>query len=339
MGASNAVGVVIVNYRSAELTLRALESLARERAHTGLALGAVVVENASGDAEVLAREIAARFASFARLVISPVNGGFGAGNNLGLRALFDDREPPAYCFFLNPDTEVRRGAVAALVTFLEHHPRAAFAGSRIEHADGTDWPIAFRFPSVWSELESGCSIGLVSRWLTEHAVAKTMGDAPERADWLCGAAFMARRAVLERIGGFDESYFLYFEELDLCLRAHRAGFECWHVPESRVMHIRGQSTGVTALGGEPRRLPRYWFESRRHFYVKNHGLAYAALADLACIGGNGIGLVKRALRRQPNTPHFLRDLVRESVLFPGVLARLRPPRPSVPAPVLASSGA
>lgn len=322
MGATNAVGVVIVNYRSAELTLRALESLARERAHTGLALGAIVVENASGDAAVLARALAARFADFARLVISPTNGGFGAGDNLGLRALFDEREPPTYCFFLNPDTEVRPGAVAALVRFLDRHPRAAFAGSRIEHADGSEWPIAFRFPSVLSELESGLSLGLVSRLLEKHAVARTMGSVPERVDWLCGAALMGRREVLERLGGFDEAYFLYFEEIDLCLRAHRAGFECWHVPESRVMHIRGQSTGVTALGGEPRRLPRYWFESRRHYYVKNHGLAYAALADLACIGANAVGQVKRAIKRQPSTPHFLRDLVRESVLLPGPRARL-----------------
>jgi hypothetical protein len=213
---------------------------------------------------------------------------------------------------------------------MERHPRAGLAGSRIEHPDGSDWPIAFRFPTFLSELEAGASVGLLSRLLSKYVVAREMGREPQQADWLCGAAFMARRQMLERIGGFDESYFLYFEEIDLCMRARSAGFECWHVPQSRVMHIRGQSTGVTVLDQKPRRLPRYWFESRRHFYVTHHGRAYAAVADLASLGGNSIGLVKRALTRQPGTPHLIRDLIRESVLFPGVHRRLTPPRCYVP---------
>lgn len=324
------VGVIIVNYRSAELTLRALQSLAIEREEPSIHLRVVVVENASGDEAVLSREVPARFGSFASFVQSAVNGGFGAGNNLGLRHLFGSGKPPEYFLFLNPDTEVRPGAIAALVRFMGEHPSAGLAGSRIEHPDGTDWPIAFRFPTLWSELEAGCAMGIVTRLLSKHVVAREMGERPEQVDWLCGAAFMATRAMLEQIGAFDETYFLYFEETDLCLRAQSSGYEVWHVPASRVMHIRGQSTGVTVLDQKPRRLPRYWFESRRHFYVKNYGLAYAAMADLASIGGNGIGVLKRALKREPSTPHLVRDLVRESVLFPHVRRRLQAPRPYVP---------
>src|SRR5205085_6489480 len=115
---------------------------------------------------------------------------------------------------------------------------------------------------------------------------------------------------------FDETYFLYFEETDLCLRTKLAGWQIWYVPDSRVMHIRGQSTGVTVLDEKPKRLPRYWFESRRRYFAKNHGLAYAAAADLAFLAGNGIGNVKRRLRGLPRTPNLLGDLIRQSVFWP-----------------------
>ncbi|MFT3927956.1 MAG: glycosyltransferase family 2 protein [Myxococcales bacterium] len=320
------VVVAIVNYRSAQLTLRALESLRGELAQPALALRAVVVENASGDEEVLAREVPRRFGAFASLVLSPENGGFGAGNNLAIRHAFEQGRPPDYVLCLNPDTEVRPNGVLELVRFMEQHPRAGVAGSRFEHADGSEWPIAFRFPGVLSEIEGGCVLGLVSRLLSGHAVAREMGPEPEQVDWLPGAAMLLRRSLLERIGGFDESYFLYFEETDLCRRARAAGFETWHVPQSRVMHIRGQSTGVTVLNEKPKRLPSYWFESRRRYYRKNHGLRYAALADLVALGAGCVGHAKRMLKRQPHTPYWLRDLVAQSVVWPKNRAEFAPER-------------
>lgn len=326
------VAVVIVNYKSAALTLRALESLETERREPSLRLRAYVVENASGDEEVLQREVPGRFGAFTTLILSPRNGGFGAGNNLAIRAAYEQGDPPDYVLCLNPDTEVRPGGVRELVRFMEEHPKAGIAGSRFEHADGSEWPIAFRFPTPLAELEAGCVLGIVSRLLRNHAVAREMGPDPERVDWLPGASMMLRGEMLERIGGFDESYFLYFEETDLCLRAREAGYETWHVPQSRVMHIRGQSTGVTALDGKPRRLPRYWFESRRRYYLKNHGLAYAAMADLAFFGGGAVGVIKRALKGEANTPYMLRDLVRESVLWPKNRGALAPEQRYVPAP-------
>jgi GT2 family glycosyltransferase len=310
------VVVSIVNYRSAALTLRALESLRSELGRPELCLRAIVVENASGDEALLRREIPARFDDFATLVVSSTNDGFGAGNNRAIRHAYETGTLPDYVLCLNPDTEVRPGGVLELVRFMETHPRVGIAGSRFEHADGSEWPIAFRFPSPLAEVEAGCVLGVVSRALSGHAVARTMGPQPDRVDWLPGASMMLSRTLLERIGGFDESYFLYFEETDLCRRARAAGFETWHVPQSRVMHIRGQSTGVTVLDKKPRRLPRYWFESRRRYYVKNHGLRYAALADLAALGGSAVGWLRHTVKGEPKIPHLLRDLFRESVLWP-----------------------
>jgi N-acetylglucosaminyl-diphospho-decaprenol L-rhamnosyltransferase len=307
---------IIVNYKSAQLTLGALAALARECDHPSLELEAIVVENASGDAELLAREIDARFKSFARLVVSEHNGGFGAGNNLGLSSALQAGKRPRYVFFLNPDTEVRPGAVAELVRFLEEHPRAGIAGSSFEHADGSMWPIAFRFPSPLSELEGGAATGVLSRLLKSHTVARNMGSVPEQVDWISGASMMFRLTTLEDTGGFDERFFLYYEEIDLCVRARRAGWECWYVPQSRVMHIRGQSTGVTVLDEKPKRLPKYWFESRRRYFAKNDGYAMAVAADVAFLVGNGLGLIKRKIKGEHSTPHLIRDLVRESVVWP-----------------------
>jgi N-acetylglucosaminyl-diphospho-decaprenol L-rhamnosyltransferase len=306
---------IIVNYKSARLSLDALESLAAERAaQPELALTAVVVENASGDAELLAREISARFSSFARLVVSEVNGGFGAGNNLGVRAVLESGQRPDYVHFLNPDTVVRPGGVRELVRFLETHPKAGLAGSLFEHEDGSLWPRAFRFPSPLGEFEGGCSTGIVSKLLSRYVVALDMGQEPEQVDWISGASMLMRRAALEATGGFDESFFLYYEEVDLCLRARQAGWECWYVPSSRVMHVRGQSTGVHVTGEGPKRLPKYWFESRRRYFAKN-GYGYAAAADLAFFLGNSIGALKRVIKGdKTGTPHLLRDFMRESVL-------------------------
>ncbi|MET0341075.1 MAG: glycosyltransferase family 2 protein [Polyangiales bacterium] len=308
------VAVIIVNYRSAELTLRALASLAEERKKPTLKLRVVVVENASGD-EARLREGIQPYADFAELLVSPTNGGFGAGNNLGIRTLLGAGTPARYFHFLNPDTMVRDGAVLELVQFLESHPDAGAAGSLFEHEDGTLWPVAFRFPSPLGELEGGACIGLVTKLLKRHTVPLHLGHEPTQVDWLSGASMMFRRTVLERIGGFDEAYFLYFEETDLCLRAKAAGWQVWYVPQSRVMHVRGQSTGVTVLDEKPKPLPRYWFQSRRRYFYKNHGLAYAAAAELGFVAGNAIGTLRHTLQRRPVTPRLLRDFVRESLLF------------------------
>lgn len=310
------VAIVTVNYRSAALTLRSLAALEAECREPALALSAIVVENASGDEETLRRGIAERFSHFARLVVSPINGGFGSGNNLGVRAAREGGRRPRYIHFLNPDTEVRPGAVRELVRFLESHPEASTAGSCLEHADGEVWRIAFRFPSALGELEGSVNVGVVTRLLQGSQIALPMPDEPTRVEWVSGASFMMRAEALDALGGFDEGYFLYFEETDLARRAHAAGWECWFVPQSRVMHLRGQSTGVTALDAGDRRIPGYWFESRRRYFLKHHGLRYALGADLAFLVGNLAGSLRKRLKGEPIPRMLLRDALRASVLWP-----------------------
>lgn len=318
---ADAMLVVIVNYRTPELSIDCLRSL-RDEVQGSPGLRVTVVDNASADgsADRIAAAIEGEGWGWATLVRSPVNGGFAAGNNRAIAAALDAQGPPDLFWLLNPDTRVQPGAAAALASFMRAHPRCGVAGSALLEEDGRAWPFAFRFPSVLGEVERGARLAPVSRLLARHATIRRMGAVVERVDWVSGASCVIRRAVIEEVGRFDEDYFLYFEETDFCLRARRAGWECWYVPQAAVLHIAGRATGVTGKQERPSRLPRYWFESRRRYFEKNHGRAYAILTDLAWAGAHLTWLVRAAFRRRPTAgddpPALLRDFVRNSSMMP-----------------------
>ncbi len=316
------IATVIVTYRSAALTVEALRSLEAERARPGLQLRAIVVDNASGDLPQIEQAVARHgWGSWVSLVAAPRNGGFAYGNNLGI-AHARASSAPSYVYLLNPDAQVRPHAVEILVRFLEAHPTVGIVGSGFDNLDGSDWPIAFRFPTVWSELDQGLGIGLITRMLERWVVARRMSPVSQRVDWICGASMLIRPAVLDAIGGFDENYFLYYEETDFCRRALRAGFETWYAPDSRVMHIAGQSTRVTERGGRPKRLPAYWFESRRRYFAVSYGLGNAIAIDLVALSAHALGLLKRVCQGRSDAvvPQFIRDLMRHSAVWASTRA-------------------
>ncbi|HZT03165.1 MAG TPA: glycosyltransferase family 2 protein [Steroidobacteraceae bacterium] len=310
------VAVLIVTYRSAQLTIAAIRSLAGERTAPGYRIRAVVVDNASGDfGAIVAAVRSNEWSSWVSVILAPRNGGFAYGNNLAIReALRAGR--PDYLYLLNPDAQVRPGAIAGLVAFLEAHPGVGIVGSGIENDDGTDWPIAFRFPSLLSEINDGLAFGIISRLLRPWTVARQMSGTPAPVDWVSGASMMVRTSVLDAIGGMDENYFLYFEETDFCRRAKLAGFATWYVPQSRVMHMRGKSTNLSMVEARPKRLPDYWFESRRRYFVLNFGIRYAVLTDAIALTAHALGGLKRLILRQTDRaiPNFLPDLYRSSTL-------------------------
>jgi N-acetylglucosaminyl-diphospho-decaprenol L-rhamnosyltransferase len=128
---------------------------------------------------------------------------------------------------------------------------------------------------------------------------------------------MIRPALFAAIGGLDENYFLYFEETDFCFRARRAGFSTWYVPESRVMHLEGQSTQVNQRNVQPRRRPAYWFESRRRYFAMSLGIGRAMVIDIVALLAHSLGLLKRLAvgKMRTGTPYYIRDLIRHSVLW------------------------
>ena len=324
------VAIAIVTYKSAQLTIDCLRSIEPERSTEGIRIRVIVVDNASGDAPAIAEAIRRNsWSSWVTLVRAPRNGGFAYGNNLAFR-LAHNEGPPDYFHLLNPDTQVRKGAIGALVRFLEARPDVGIVGSSFENLDGSDWPMAFRFPSILSEIEGGLQLSLASRILQRWVVAVEMSSVPQPIDWLPGASMMIRPSVFEAIGGFDETYFLYFEETDFCFRAKKAGYSTWYVPESRVMHIAGASTKVTGCNAGSKRLPSYWFESRRRYFTASYGTARAIAVDAVAVLAHAIGHLKRIAQRRTDrsVPYFLRDLAYHSVLWPRN-RKFRATRPEV----------
>lgn len=277
------VGIVIVNYRTGDLVVDCLRSLAGEVA-SGDSFGVVVVDNASGDGSLeTMREAVVRegWDGWCEVVDAGRNGGFAFGNNVGIERVLSWDEPPDAVHLLNPDTYVRPGAVRALAAFLESNPAVGIVGSGLENEDGTPRRGAFRFPSALSEIEGQMQLGPVSMLLRRWIVAPPASEGAWRVGWTTGASMMVRREVLESVGVFDDGYFLYFEETDLCRRVSRAGWEIWQEPASRVVHLVGQSTGVNRKGEKPRPKPAYWYDSRRRYFERSSGGFGADVAD-AC---------------------------------------------------------
>jgi N-acetylglucosaminyl-diphospho-decaprenol L-rhamnosyltransferase len=309
--------VVIVNYRTASLTLDCLASLLSEH-QRGTQMRVVVVDNASGDDSLAVLHeglTELQHPNWIEVKAMPRNGGFAYGNNAVLQQVVGAPHPPDYILLLNPDAALREGAIAPLIQFLDEHPKVGLVGSRLEDPDGTPQTSAFRFPSIWNELDRGLRWGVISRLIQHRSLDLPIVMEPCLSDWVAGASLMIRREVLTSAGLFDENYFLYFEEVDFCHRAQQAGWECWYIPESRVVHLVGQSTGVTDTRRSPQRMPQYWFESRRRYFLKFHGVVYTAMADLLWATGFALWRVRRWIFRKPDPdpPYFLWDFLRNSI--------------------------
>ncbi len=327
--------IVTVNYHRPDLTIDCLRSLEHEiqsLSNTRIA----IVDNPSGDDSVaqIREAIAANnWGEWAYVLPAPYNGGYAYGNNFAICPALQSTNPPDFVLLLNPDTQVRPGALHALLDFMTHHPNVGIAGSSFENADGSLWPIGFKFPSILSELDDGLRLGFITKLLKKHIVPQTLTSEAQPIDWLPGASLMIRREVFDAIGLMDEEYFLYYEETDFCLQAKRAGWDCWYVPESRVMHIAGQSTGVTVRDQALKRLPEYLFASRRRFFVKNYGLLYAAITDIIWLMSRVLSRVHHAIRGKAinEHPYILKDFFFNSAfLKSNISGKIVPPSSSPP---------
>ncbi len=293
---------VILNYKTAATTLQSVK--AALAAMAGIKGEVLVVDNDSQDGSF--ETLTAQVPPGVRVIQSGYNGGFGAGNNVGIRVGLSDGSRPDYIYVLNSDAFPDVDAIRHLHDTLEKNPSAGFAGSYIHGDDGTPHLTTFRFPSIASEFEGAVRFGPVSRLLSHRAVPIPIPSVSTPVDWLAGASLLMRRSVLDQIGLFDETFFLYFEETDLCRRAQKSGHKIIYVRESQVTHIGSVSTGMK----EWDRVPGYWFDSRWHYFVKNHGRIYATFATLAHLSGGLLHRLRCLLtgKKPADPPHFLRTL-------------------------------
>jgi GT2 family glycosyltransferase len=235
------VSIVIVNYNVRDLLLNAIASV--RDSLEGLTGEIIVVDNASSDGAI--EEINRRFPEVVTIPLER-NIGFGGANNIGI-----ERARGEYVLLLNPDTIVEENTLRTMIAFMEKHPDAGFASSKVILADGSFDAAAKRgFPSPWS---SFCRVFGLSRLFPK---SKLFGgynltyldpDQEARVEAICGCFMFCRGDLLKQLGGFDTDFFMYGEDLDLCYRARQAGWEIYYHPGTTIVHLKGESTRRSSI--------------------------------------------------------------------------------------------
>jgi N-acetylglucosaminyl-diphospho-decaprenol L-rhamnosyltransferase len=284
------VSAVIVSYNVRDLLLTCVASLRAEGIEH-----VVVVDNASKDGSV---EAIREADPAVEVVALDRNLGFGSGANRGVA-----RTSTPYVAILNPDLEVEPGATKALLYVLEREPDVGIVAPRIETPDGQLYPSARTFPDL---LDAAGHAFLHFVWRSnpysrrykmldwDHAGATDV-------DWVAGTHLVVRRTAWDEVGGFDESFFMYLEDVDLCWRMKRAGWRTRYEPAGRVIHAIGRSTDQTPyrmIAEHHRSLLRYATKTTtgsRRLLLPLIAVALAARTVLAWI--------QRAWRQKPHAAH------------------------------------
>jgi GT2 family glycosyltransferase len=270
------LSVVIVSFNTRTITLKCLSHLHRELAARDAEV--IVVDNASTDGSVEA--IRLEFPSV-KLVVSELNLGFGAANNVAMR-----QARGRSILLLNSDAFVHVGAVGRLIRELDADRDVGVVGPKLLNADGSTQRSCFRYPTpmrAWLEnlgvaklFKPGSRLGDYRRW--NH-------DQVRSVDWLIGACLLVRREVVQQVGGFDERFFMYSEETDWQKRIRDAGWQIRFTPEARATHLGGAS-GEAARA----RINGYFFDSLDRYERKHHGLLGLVALRLAMVVGGLIRL-------------------------------------------------
>jgi N-acetylglucosaminyl-diphospho-decaprenol L-rhamnosyltransferase len=282
---------VVVNHDAGPALAECVESLRAEGIND-----VVIVDNASTDGSTEA--LAARRPDV-HVVVAGANLGYGAGANRGVAAT-----DSAIVLVTNPDVVLHRGAIEALAQALGADPTLALVGPRILEPGGDRYPSARRFPSL-VDAAGHALLGLVSpdnRFSRRYRMADLDPLQDSFVDWVSGACFLARRQAFDELGGFDEAYFMYAEDIDLCWRAKQAGWKVKYVPVATVTHLQGASTNL-----HPYRMLAAHHRSAYRFASRTvHGWRRAALPGVAVVLAARLGMAfgrqaTGGLRRTPGS--------------------------------------
>jgi N-acetylglucosaminyl-diphospho-decaprenol L-rhamnosyltransferase len=250
------LALVVVNYNAGERLLRCLGSVAA--AAGDARLETVVVDNASVDGS--AHRAVESFPEI-RLVENPDNRGFARGANQGIRAT-----TAPFVLLLNPDAEVTAGTLGGLVKLGWDRPRAGAIGPMIRNEDGSVYPSGRRVPPLGQAL-GHVLLGLIipgNRFTRSYTMADWDRTTEREVDWVSGGAMLLRRVALDEVGLFDEAFFMYGEDVDLCTRLRAVGWRVLFTPEVEVRHVGGLATRR-----DPR-MPLIHSQSAYRYFRKHH---------------------------------------------------------------------
>ncbi|MDD5167831.1 MAG: glycosyltransferase family 2 protein [Syntrophales bacterium] len=238
---STDLSIIIVSYNTADLIVSCLSSL---EVNQDIRKDIFVVDNASQDGSA---DIVRRLFPNVHLIKNMVNMGFSAANNQALETCRGD-----FILFLNPDTRIKADTLEKAVTFMKKNPAVGLAGGRILNPDGTiQESISGRYPSE------------------NYTRGDLPNSLPGKIPCVLGAAMIARREVVEQVRGFDEDYFLYGEDEDLCLRIRKAGWEIGYIEEAEVIHLGGQSERLTLTAEKWRKkIPAEYLFYKKHYRLE-----------------------------------------------------------------------
>ena len=268
--------IVLLNYRTPGRVIDCLNSLIAEA--SALNTKVLVVDNSSQDDSVSKIEawITSNSASdTVSLIASEHNGGFSAGNNIGIRAC-----DAQYYLLLNSDTLVRPGALTLLLNKMVSLPNVGLLSPRLEWPDEQSQESCFRYHHPVRELISSSGSGPILRLFPCREVAFRVSEDDTQPEWTSFACVMIRKQVFDQIGLLDEGYFMYYEDVEFCYRAREAGWEVYNHPLAKVVHLRGGSSSVKSSSKAKKRLPGYYYESRTRYFHRVYGRGGLLSANL-----------------------------------------------------------
>jgi GT2 family glycosyltransferase len=275
------LSVVILNWNARDYLVAALRSILDQQWR--FAIEVIVVDNASQLDDSV--EIVRRDFPEVLLIANERNLGFAAGNNVGLKATRG-----RYILFLNPDTIVHEGAFDIMVDWMEAHPRAGACGPKMTYPDGGLQASCRAFPSFGAGIFRNTIFGKLwpnNPWSRGYLMQDASHDEPRQVDWLSGSALLVRCTALDEVavksGGWDEEYFMYCEDMDLCYRLKAKGWERWYVPAAHITHRIGASSDW-AQGA----MIRQHHGSMLRFYFKHYAKGWGVLGAPLAVAGIGV---------------------------------------------------
>jgi N-acetylglucosaminyl-diphospho-decaprenol L-rhamnosyltransferase len=277
------LSVVIVNWNTRALLAECIVAVEHEAA--AITHDIWVVDNGSTDDSVA---MLRRDFPHIHLIESRINLGFAGANNLAMQ-----RSTGRYLLLLNTDAIVRPGAIRALLHLAESAPRAGIVGAHLLNPDGAFQASYTNFPTLWQEFLILSTLGrrLRGRWYPSHGAEVANGA--QRVDYVEGACLLVRRAAFEEVGGLDEGYFMYAEEVDWCRRMAAAHWEVWYAPAAQVVHIGGASSTNRKASREAD-----LYRSRVRYFRTYHGRLQAGLLKAMIVSFTAIKQAGHALLRR-----------------------------------------